>query len=76
MIPIDSRNMPSAVRRTSRVRTTNTASAITTGVGMPSRWPEPMDLNGGLVTVVICPWVMSIAIPRPATMRMRVAMKG
>ena len=42
----------------------------------PSRKPELSHLNGGELTVVICPPVMSMAMPRPAVMRTSVAMMG
>ena len=47
-----------------------------TATGTPSAKPEPIRLNGGLFTVVICPPVMSIAMPRPAVMSTSVAMIG
>jgi len=76
LIPTLSRSMPSAEVRTRSTSSTSTTAAMTTGIGSPRTNPEPRNLNGGLVTVVICPCVMSIAIPRPATMRIIVAMKG
>ena len=76
LMPTDSMNMPSAVRRVMSAAAPNTTAAMMTAIGMPNQKPEPSALNGGLLTVRICPSVMSIATPRPAVIRMSVAMIG
>ena len=44
--------------------------------GMPNRKPEPRNLKGALSTVRMLPSVISIAMPRPAVIRISVAMIG
>ena len=44
--------------------------------GRPRKWPLPKKTNAGCSKVTIWPSVMSMAMPRPTTMRMSVAMIG
>jgi hypothetical protein len=76
LTPTDSISRPRAVRRVTSAATTTTAAAISTGTGSPNRKPEPITLKGGLFTVTIWPSVMSMATPRPAVIRIRVATMG
>src|SRR5690606_12270346 len=76
LMPTDSTSMPSAVRRVRSATRRNTPPATSVATGRPSQKPEPSVLKGALVTVVICPSVMSMRMPRPAVMRLSVAMIG
>ena len=74
--PTDSMNNPMAVRRVSTTVTSSIPRLNHTGNGSPSQWPLPMKTSFGSVNVMIWPSVMSIATPRPATIRINVATIG
>jgi len=76
LIPTASTRVPSAVRRVSAAVIPNSAPAIKIDTGSVSQYPAPISLYGALVIVMIWPFVMSIAIPRPAVIRISVAMIG
>ena len=74
--PAASIRRPNADPRTAAAVTINMPTRMTTGAGRPSTLPLPSPTRSSDVKVTIRPSVMSWAMPRPATMRISVAMIG
>ena len=74
--PVASISRPSAEPRTTAPVTINMPSTTTTGAGTPSTAPLPSQTRSGAVKVTMRPSVMSCAMPRPATIRIKVATIG
>ena len=68
LIPIDSIIMPSAERRIDeRDEHDDREGEIRNTTGMPRTYPLAIQRNGSLVAVVFWPAVITLAMPRPAS---------
>src|SRR5699024_4418279 len=76
LIPIASIIMPSALRRITRDSTTTSTMASRNTTGRPTTYPLAIQCTGVLCAAVFCPPVMTLAMPRPAIIVIRVVMNG
>ncbi len=76
LMPTDSTNMPKDVFLTNTITATTTTSVMMMGNGIPRMLPLPINLNGEYCVVNCLPLVMICAMPRPPTIKIRVAMMG
>src|SRR5690606_13071930 len=74
--PTASINNPSALLRVNNNAMASIRATTNTETGKAAKAPVPIKAYLGLLTVIICPLVMSCAIPLPATIRISVAIIG
>ena len=74
--PTDSTKVPKAVFLTNTAMAMHTTVMIMIGMGIGPRCPCPITRKGEYMVVNCLPFVRIWAIPRPLTIRIRVAMNG